>query len=32
VTKIATFGVALIGVAILLGFRDKESLQRLVER
>ena len=31
VTKIASIGVVLIGIAISLGFRDKGSLQRLVE-
>ena len=30
-TKIAFIGVVLIGIAISLGFRDKGSLQRLVE-
>ena len=29
VTKIASLGVVLIGIAISLGFRDKGSLQRL---
>jgi len=31
VTKIASLGVVLIGIAISLGFRDKGSLQRLAE-
>ncbi|RKX64832.1 MAG: IS5/IS1182 family transposase, partial [Thermodesulfobacteriota bacterium] len=31
VTKITSLGVVLIGIAISLGFRDKGSLQRLVE-
>ena len=31
VTKIASPGVVLIGIAISLGFRDKGSLQRLAE-
>ena len=31
VTKIASIGVVLIGIAISLGFRDKGSLQRLAE-
>ena len=31
VTKITSLGVVLIGIAIFLGFRDKGSLQRLVE-
>jgi len=31
VTKIASLGVVLIGIAISFGFRDKGSLQRLAE-
>jgi len=31
VTKIASLGVVLVGIAISLGFRDKGSLQRLAE-
>jgi len=31
VTKIASLGVVLIGIAISLGFKDKGSLQRLAE-
>jgi len=31
VIKIAYLGVVLIGIAFSLGFRDKGSLQRLVE-
>lgn len=31
VTKITSFGVVLIGIVISLGFRDKESLQKLAE-
>ena len=31
VTKITSFGVVLIGIAISLGFRDKGSLQRFAE-
>ena len=31
VTKIASLGAVLIGIAISLGFRDKGSLQRLAE-
>jgi len=32
VTKIASLGVVLVGIAISLGFRDKGSLQWLAER